>query len=100
MVSDSSLAGKPASAVVRYLRRHGLVVDVRFRTSDQRPTGTVLAVLPDGRVPVGTRVAVIVAVQPVAAPAPPPGPAHGHGHGKDKGKGHEGKGHDGPGPGD
>jgi len=108
-VSDASLAGKPAAEVVRYLRRHGLVVRVHWQASDQEPAGTVLAVLPAGRVPVGTQVAVTVAVRPAAPgagtpPRPGPGPGKGHpGEGPGHGKGHDDHGHghgdDGPGGG-
>jgi hypothetical protein len=113
-VRNGALAGRPADWVVRYLRRRGLLVDLHWQVSAGRPPGTVLSVLPTGRVPVGARVGVTVAFQPVAAGArdhdrpvradTPPGHSHfrddmgpGH-HDKDRGHHDQRRGHGDNGP--
>jgi eukaryotic-like serine/threonine-protein kinase len=95
VVSRSALIGEPARQVVRHLHRIGLRPRVQWRPSAQ-PAGSVLAVLPSGRLPAGSPVTVIVAVhrsQPEPARAAttttqhhpdPDGQGHDRGHGHHK----------------
>ena len=82
-----SLAGQRVSAVQRQLRQLGLVVRVLWRPSGEQAPGTVLSVLPSGRMRAGSLVIVTGALQ-----------VPGNGHGQGKGQGHGGD--TGPGNGD
>jgi beta-lactam-binding protein with PASTA domain len=99
-VNGKALTGKPVGAVVRQLRRHGLVVRVQWRPSALDTPGKVLSVQPDGRVPAGSQVTVTGALQPEDSSTPDGKPhgnnkthgdSHRHVHGKAKGQG-KGKG--------
>ena len=75
VVDVSSMTGQPVSVVVRQLKQLGLRVRVRWQASDQEPPGTVVSVLPGGRVPPGSTVTVTGALAPRAArPRPPEQP--------------------------
>ena len=63
-VNGASLIGQPVGAVRQQLRQLGLVVGTRWLPSDQQPPGTVLSVLPAGRVRVGSLVVLTGALQP------------------------------------
>ncbi len=76
-VNGRSLTGQPVGAVRSQLRQLGLVVRVSWQPSDQQATRTVLSVLPSGRVPVGSTVTVMAALQ-----------VSGHGDGHGNGDGH------------
>jgi hypothetical protein len=83
-VSDTSLAGRPVSAVARQLRREGLVVRVRWQVSRTGAPGTVVSVSPAGQRPAGSLVTVVGSLRPPrghVAPATGPGKDRGHGGG-------------------
>jgi eukaryotic-like serine/threonine-protein kinase len=81
-VRESALVGEPLSAVRGELRRDGLRVRVFVKVSGL-PPGDVVAVLPSGKVRVGSLVTVLVAeagtatVSPSASPGPVLPPGHG-----------------------
>jgi hypothetical protein len=77
-VSGASLAGQPASAVIRQLRRLGLNPRLVWTADGGQQPGTVISVRPDGQLPPGSTVTVYAARRP---PAPQNGNGHGHGHG-------------------
>jgi serine/threonine-protein kinase len=79
-VSSAALAGQPADTVRRQLQQLGLRVQVRWQPSHQDP-GTVLAVQPSGRVPVGSLVII------TAADRLHHGDGHGNGNGQGDGDG-------------
>jgi hypothetical protein len=58
-VRPGPLIGLPVTVAVRRLRQQGLSVRVVWRRSDGQPPGTVLAVQPAGRRPVGSTVVLI-----------------------------------------
>jgi eukaryotic-like serine/threonine-protein kinase len=62
-VHSDALAGQPAGAVLRRLRRLGLRPQTVPATTDQQSPGTVISVQPAGQVPAGSIVTVTVAVQ-------------------------------------
>jgi eukaryotic-like serine/threonine-protein kinase len=74
-INPGPLLGQPVTAAAQRLRQQGLTVRVVWRHSDKQPTGTVLAVQPAGKLPVGNVVTLTVASAP-------------HGHGNGHGKGH------------
>jgi serine/threonine-protein kinase len=77
-----SLAGQQVGAVSRQLRQLGMVVRVRWRPSGEQAPGTVLSVLPNGRVRAGSLVVVTGALQ-----VPGNGHDHANNHGGDTGPG-------------
>jgi hypothetical protein len=91
-VRAADLIGRPVGVVARELRERGLVVRVRWQRSAAEPPRTVLAVLPAGRVPAGSRVTVTGALAPPGHDKGKDGGGGGQGKGKGKGDGN-GKGH-------
>ena len=80
-VNGAALRGQPVSVVQGKLRQLGLVVRVRWQASDQLAPGLVLSVRPDGRVPTGSVVVVLGALQAAGAghsPGSQGGAAPGH----------------------
>jgi hypothetical protein len=63
-VDATALTGQPVRSVVRELRASGLHVTVTWQPSEHDPPGTVLAVSPNGQVPVGTTIALTAASNP------------------------------------
>ena len=80
-VDPALYVGQPYATVRRDLVGRGLAVR-RSDLESKAVAGTVIAVTPHGRVPVGDTVTVVVAVAPPPPPKPPDH-GHGHGHGKD-----------------
>ena len=72
-VNSRSLLGSTAAQAVSMLTSEGLLPIVSTSSSSST-VGTVIAVSPAGRVPVGTRVSVTVALAPTATPPAPAGP--------------------------
>jgi len=83
-VQSSSLIGLPVTVVASQLRQLGLLVGVRWQPTGEEPAGTVVSVLPAGKVAAGTIVVVTGALQPQPV-------------GDNGGGGHDGGGHDGGG---
>jgi hypothetical protein len=75
-----AMVGQPVSVVTQRLRQLGLRIRIAWLPSPHQDPGTVLSIVPAGRVPVGTKVVVTGATQP-------PGQAHRHGHGDGNGNG-------------
>jgi hypothetical protein len=64
-VSSAALAGQPARPVVRQLRRDGLQVCIEWAPAQgSAPTGTIIAVSPEGVVEAGAVVTLTVAAPP------------------------------------
>jgi eukaryotic-like serine/threonine-protein kinase len=83
-VDSGSLTGQPLGVVRHRLQQLGLLVRVRWQSSDQDP-GTVLAVQPSGQVPAGSVVIITAASQ-----LPPGGDGQGNGNGHGNGNRHGG----------
>jgi eukaryotic-like serine/threonine-protein kinase len=77
-VNGQALVGQPVAAAVRELRQQHLRVRVRWVKTHDQPPGSVIAVDPTGRLPVGSLVTVIGAER---------GHQHDHGHGDGGGGG-------------
>jgi serine/threonine-protein kinase len=90
-VDGAALVGQPVGVVTRQLRRLGLPFHLGWRYTGRPAPGTVLALRPTGRVPVGTMVYVTVAARP---------PGHRHGGGKGGRHGQDAQGQGGHGRGD
>jgi serine/threonine-protein kinase len=82
-VSAATLIGQPAHVVARELRTRGLQVQISWQPADHARPGTVVAVSPDGAVPVGSTVTITAASRGSGR--------HGHDHGNG-GDGHHGNG--------
>jgi eukaryotic-like serine/threonine-protein kinase len=78
-ISATALAGQRIGPVRAHLRHLGLLVRVRWRLSQDRPPGSVLAVWPTGEVAAGTRITLTGAAQPA-------GPDSNRGPGGDGGR--------------
>jgi serine/threonine-protein kinase len=82
-VDAATLTGQPAHVVANELRARGLQVHISWQPADHAQPGTVVAVSPDGAVPVGSTVTITAASRGHGG--------HGHDHGKGGG-GHHGNG--------
>jgi len=76
-VNGAALAGQPARAVARLLRRSGLLVTVTRQPARHAEPGTVLRVYPTGKIQVGSPVTVVAVAFS----------DRGHGHGRGNGDG-------------
>lgn len=85
-VDPAAYVGRPARFAVRRLRALGFRVSVTRQPDPHELPGTVLAVSPTGRLPVGTAISITAASGP--------GQGHDHGHGHDNGDGQGGQGGD------
>jgi eukaryotic-like serine/threonine-protein kinase len=85
-VQSSALIGLPVTVVARQLRQLGLPVEVRWRPTGVEPAGTVVSVLPAGKVAAGSIVVVTGALQP--QPVGDNGGHDGGGHDGGSGGGH------------
>jgi serine/threonine-protein kinase len=77
-VQGAALIGLPVSVIAQQLRQLGLVVDVQWQPTSLEPAGTVIAVLPAGKVAVGSIVTVTGALLPTQAGAKSGGDGGGH----------------------
>ncbi len=76
-INGAALAGRPAKAVARLLRRSGLLVTVTRQPARHAEPGTVLRVYPTGKIQVGSPVTVVAVAFS----------DRGHGHGRGNGDG-------------
>jgi len=110
-VDASAFTGQPIADVRAQLRRLGLVVRVRWQSSTDEPSGSVVSVRPTGRLPAGTQISLLATFRPPTGNRPagnrprtgnhapagtgkPPGHRHGHRYGR----GHRSHPNQGPAP--
>lgn len=70
-VHPGALVGQPVAVVVKKLDKLGLRAHVVRVVTSKQPAGRVVSVKPGGKVPAGSLITVMVAVQASPAPSPP-----------------------------